>query len=52
MNRSEDLSRLLERISLFDIRSYLDKKGWRRLTARDDRWTVFCLMSDDDLPPK
>jgi len=33
----------LDRVSLFDLRSYLDKNGWRRVPSKNDRWTIFQL---------
>lgn len=48
MSRVTDMNRLLERISLFDVRSYLERKGWKRLTARNDRWVIFRLEENQE----
>lgn len=37
----------LERVSLFDLRSYLDQNGWRRISSKNDRWTIFQLNRTD-----
>ncbi|WP_333874687.1 hypothetical protein [Methylobacter sp.] len=47
MNRMADMNRLLERISLFDVRSYLERKGWR-LTIRKERWVIFRLEENQE----
>ena len=48
MNPSKDMNHLLERISLYDIRSYLDRNGWRRITTQNDRWVIFRLEGDQE----
>lgn len=48
MSYSKDMNHLLERISLYDIRSYLEQKGWRRIVAQNDRWVIFRLEADQE----
>lgn len=43
MNRFRDLSALLVRISLYDLRSYLERAGWIRVIAPNNKWQVFRL---------
>jgi len=43
MNLVTDVNHLLGRIRLFDIRSYLEQKGWQNVTTRNDRWNIFQL---------
>jgi len=47
MSRVTDINRLLDRISLFDIRSYLERKGWR-LKVRKDRCVIFRLEENQE----
>lgn len=47
MNRVTDINRLLDRISLFDVRSYLERKGWR-LKVRKNRWVIFRLEENKE----
>lgn len=50
MNRFRDQSNLLGRISLYDIRSYLERLGWRRTTTRNNKWQIFRLQVDSPNP--
>lgn len=43
MRRQRATTSALERISLFDLRLYLDQNGWRRTPSKNDRWTIFQL---------
>lgn len=40
----------LERVSLFDLRSYLEQTGWRRISTKNDRWTIFHLTRAESDP--
>jgi len=42
------MNRFLERISLFDIRSYLERKGWKRLAVHNDKWVIFRLEENQE----
>lgn len=50
MNRFRDQSTLLDRISLYDLRSYLERSGWRRTTAQNNKWQIFRLQNDSPNP--
>ena len=50
MNRFRDQSNLLGRISLFDLRSYLERMGWRRTTTQNNKWQIFRLQVDSPNP--
>lgn len=43
MNRFRDLNAILKRISLYDLRSYLERVGWRRIAEPNNKWQVFRL---------
>lgn len=46
MNRFRDQNNLLGRISLYDIRSYLERMGWSRTTTENNKWQIFRLQVD------
>jgi len=50
MRRPRTASSVLERVSLFDLRSYLDHNGWRRIPSKNERWTIFQLKSAESDP--
>lgn len=50
MRRPRTTASLLKRVSLFDLRSYLDQKGWRRIPSKNSRWTIFQLNRNDSDP--
>lgn len=50
MNRFRDQSNLLGRISLYDLRSYLERMGWRRTTTKNNKWQIFRLQVDSPNP--
>lgn len=41
---------LADRVSLYDLKTYLAQHGWQRGISKSDRWTVFRL-SRPDAPP-
>jgi hypothetical protein len=46
MNRFDDLSVPIERVKLFDLQSYLERAGWKRLASRNQKWQIFRLNDD------
>ncbi len=48
MSRVTDMNRLLDRISLFNVFSYLERKGWKRLAKRNDRRVIFRLEENQE----
>lgn len=50
MNRVRDFDALLERVTLYDLRSYLERSGWRRTTTSSGKWQVFRLEQDAQNP--
>lgn len=47
MTRPRILDNALERVSLFDLRTYLELNGWKRAESRSDRLTIFQLTGDN-----
>lgn len=41
---------VVDRVSLFDLKTYLEKTGWRRGVSKSDRWTVYRLLRADAKP--
>lgn len=50
MNRFRDQSDALDRISLYDIRSYLERLGWHRTTTENNKWQIFRIEGDSQNP--
>lgn len=46
MNRFRDQSALIDRVSLYDLRSYLEKTGWLRTISENGKWQIFSLGRD------
>lgn len=49
MSRSRNLANLLSRANLYDLRSYLERSGWRRLSIQNPKWSIYRLV-DEQLP--
>lgn len=47
MTRSRNITNLLARINLYDLRSYLEKSGWSRLSIKNPKWTIFRLGAEN-----
>lgn len=50
MNRFRDFDALLERVTLYDLRSYLERSGWKRTTTSSGKWQVFRLFQEAQNP--
>lgn len=47
MRKPRRTASALERVSLFDVRTYLEQHGWHRISSKNDRWTIFQLRRAD-----
>lgn len=50
MRRLRTTGNALERVSLFDLRSYLEHNGWHHIRSKNDRWIIFQLKRGDSDP--
>lgn len=43
MSRDMNLENLLARVGLYDVRSYLERSGWKRLHIDNPKWSIYRL---------